>query len=169
MGALDALLDARLSEAFTSPAAAQARRSLTPEQRKREKAARAPQQVGGGAYDESKHKRGAAGSSQGGQFVSKGASGSEVRSVQHRVGAKTDGKFGPKTEQAVRDFQRRHRLVVDGKVGHQTALALAGKYAKARSAKTGELRTEDRARLKGMRPTTTRGTAPTRSRGGVMV
>lgn len=124
---------------------------------------------GHSTYDESKHKRGAKGTTEGGQFVKSGSSGTEAKAVQRRVGAKEDGKFGPKTAQAVRDFQRRHRLVVDGVVGHQTALALAGKYAKARAAKTGALRDDDRKAMgatKAKPRRGTRGRTPDRRRGG---
>ncbi len=34
--------------------------------------------------------------------------------------AKIDGKIGPKSQQAIRDFQRDNRLKVDGKVGKRT-------------------------------------------------
>jgi hypothetical protein len=36
-----------------------------------------------------------------------------------------DGVYGPQTAYAVRQFQRRHNLIVDGKVGPQTWRALA--------------------------------------------
>jgi hypothetical protein len=37
---------------------------------------------------------------------------------------KIDGKIGPKSKKAIREFQRRHDLVVDGKVGSKTWGAL---------------------------------------------
>jgi len=48
-----------------------------------------------------------------------------VRAIQSRLNANgyglcIDGDFGPKTEEAVRDFQRSRGLVVDGIVGHAT-------------------------------------------------
>ena len=53
----------------------------------------------------------------------------EVRKVQVAVGGiPVDGKFGPVTERAVKAYQRRHKLYVDGVVGPQTWTAiLAGK------------------------------------------
>ena len=54
----------------------------------------------------------------------------DVRAVQlalRRVGERPgpiDGLAGPRTDAAVRSFQRRRRLVVDGVVGPQTAIAL---------------------------------------------
>lgn len=54
-----------------------------------------------------------------------------VHTLQHelnRVGAnlKPDGVFGPATERAVRDFQKRVGLVTDGIFGDKTAAALKG-------------------------------------------
>jgi peptidoglycan hydrolase-like protein with peptidoglycan-binding domain len=43
-----------------------------------------------------------------------------VKTVQQKVGVKADGDFGPKTEAAVRAFQRDHGLVPDGIVGPKT-------------------------------------------------
>jgi peptidoglycan hydrolase-like protein with peptidoglycan-binding domain len=47
-----------------------------------------------------------------------------VKTVQGKVGINTDGKFGPRTEAAVRKFQRDHGLVPDGIVGPKTWKAL---------------------------------------------
>lgn len=47
-----------------------------------------------------------------------------VRKIQAKVGATVDGNFGPKTEAAVRVFQRAHDLVPDGIVGPKTWEAL---------------------------------------------
>ncbi len=54
-----------------------------------------------------------------------GASGDGVRWVQMRVGCVPDGKFGPATERAVREFQRAAGLGDDGVVGPKTWAALA--------------------------------------------
>jgi peptidoglycan hydrolase-like protein with peptidoglycan-binding domain len=54
-----------------------------------------------------------------------GAAGDVVRWVQLRVGCVPDGKFGPATERAVREFQRAAGLADDGVVGQKTWAALA--------------------------------------------
>jgi len=59
-----------------------------------------------------------------------GSSGSNVTKVQKRLiqygylEGSADGRFGEKTQAAVRLFQRRNGLAVDGKVGPSTAAAL---------------------------------------------
>lgn len=52
------------------------------------------------------------------------AEGDLVKVIQAKVGLPADGKFGPKTEAAVRVFQRNHSLVPDGIVGPKTWQAL---------------------------------------------
>lgn len=56
----------------------------------------------------------------------RGMTGDLTRQVQAKVGIAVDGKFGPKTESAVRTFQRSHGLVPDGIVGPKTWRALDG-------------------------------------------
>jgi hypothetical protein len=47
-----------------------------------------------------------------------------VRQIQAKLGVEQVGNFGPKTEAAVRAFQRAHNLVPDGIVGPKTWAAL---------------------------------------------
>ncbi|MEW5854658.1 MAG: peptidoglycan-binding domain-containing protein [Myxococcota bacterium] len=68
---------------------------------------------------------------QGGALLTRGAEGQSVRDLQQLLGSKgfpvdVDGDFGPRTEWAVRQFQRSRGLDVDGKVGPQTLRALQG-------------------------------------------
>lgn len=61
--------------------------------------------------------------------VSRGSYGNSVREVQcflneRGYGLVVDGHFGPKTDKAVRSFQRVRGLQVDGVVGPQTWRAL---------------------------------------------
>jgi N-acetyl-anhydromuramyl-L-alanine amidase AmpD len=46
--------------------------------------------------------------------------GEAVKNLQSRLGLYPDGIFGPLTEEAVREFQRRHNLTIDGVCGKQT-------------------------------------------------
>ena len=51
-------------------------------------------------------------------ILRRGSSGEAVRELQRLLGGLTvDGQFGPRTEESVRAFQRRHNLTVDGVVG----------------------------------------------------
>ncbi|HEY6253996.1 MAG TPA: N-acetylmuramoyl-L-alanine amidase, partial [Candidatus Angelobacter sp.] len=52
--------------------------------------------------------------------------GDQVKDLQTKLGVAADGNFGPKTEAAVRAFQRDHGLVPDGIVGPQTWATLDG-------------------------------------------
>jgi peptidoglycan hydrolase-like protein with peptidoglycan-binding domain len=53
-----------------------------------------------------------------------GAEGDDVKLVQTKVGCTADGKFGPRTDAAVRAFQQSHGLTADGIVGPRTWAAL---------------------------------------------
>jgi murein DD-endopeptidase MepM/ murein hydrolase activator NlpD len=55
-----------------------------------------------------------------------GTTGGAVARVQHRLHIEEDGNYGPKTEHAVRIFQRDRGLEVDGVVGPKTWRALFG-------------------------------------------
>jgi len=64
-----------------------------------------------------------------------GAKGPEVKSLQGELihfghAIATDGVFGPKTDLAVRSFQRGHGLLPDGIVGPKTRHALAEPYVR---------------------------------------
>jgi peptidoglycan hydrolase-like protein with peptidoglycan-binding domain len=62
------------------------------------------------------------------RLLVKGMEGEDVRDVQRKLNARRisekklaeDGKFGDETDKAVREFQRRNNLGVDGKVGDRT-------------------------------------------------
>jgi peptidoglycan hydrolase-like protein with peptidoglycan-binding domain len=56
--------------------------------------------------------------------IRRGMMGELTKQIQGKVGITVDGRFGPKTEAAVRAFQRAHGLVPDGIVGPRTWLAL---------------------------------------------
>lgn len=71
------------------------------------------------------------------RLLVKGMEGEDVRDVQRKLNARLgleqklaeDGIFGDNTDTAVRDFQHRNDLDVDGKVGDQTRDALNTKLA----------------------------------------
>jgi peptidoglycan hydrolase-like protein with peptidoglycan-binding domain len=54
----------------------------------------------------------------------RGATGDLVKKIQEKLGVEAIGTFGPKTEAAVRAFQREHNMVPDGIVGPKTWEAL---------------------------------------------
>ena len=60
----------------------------------------------------------------GGMILKKGMSGLHVQGLQHLLHIYPDGKFGPLTEEAVKEFQEAHGLVADGIVGAKTWAAL---------------------------------------------
>ena len=49
-----------------------------------------------------------------------GSKGEEVKIVQRKLGLTVDGVFGPKTEAAVREFQKKYGVYPDGMVGLKT-------------------------------------------------
>jgi peptidoglycan hydrolase-like protein with peptidoglycan-binding domain len=55
----------------------------------------------------------------------RGATGPDVARLQQLLGVVGPDTFGPRTEAAVREFQRQHDLVPDGIVGPNTWKALA--------------------------------------------
>ena len=65
-----------------------------------------------------------------------GCTGSDVKTLQRNLNklgfncGAVDGIFGPKTQAAVKSFQRSAKITVDGIVGPQTRAALAGKLKK---------------------------------------
>ncbi len=50
-------------------------------------------------------------------ILKKGMAGEPVRRLQTKLGVKADGIFGPNTETALKDYQKRHGLKVDGIAG----------------------------------------------------
>lgn len=53
-----------------------------------------------------------------------GSKGNDVKSLQQRLNITVDGTFGPKTEEAVKRFQKSENLIADGIVGQNTWNAL---------------------------------------------
>src|SRR5262245_10878251 len=49
-----------------------------------------------------------------------GTSGDAVKRLQGALGLAADGKFGPATEKAVREYQQKNGLAVDGMAGPET-------------------------------------------------
>ncbi len=54
--------------------------------------------------------------------LKRGSKGESVKTLQEFLKLTTDGDFGPKTEAAVKDWQKTHGLMVDGVVGPKTFL-----------------------------------------------
>jgi murein L,D-transpeptidase YcbB/YkuD len=53
-------------------------------------------------------------------LLRRGAHGDAVKKLQEQLVIGTDGKFGPRTEKAVRDYQKKNGLVADGMAGPAT-------------------------------------------------
>ena len=67
------------------------------------------------------------------ELLKKGSKGDSVKLLQellnkHGFNLTVDGDFGNKTEEAVKQFQKRLNLTVDGIVGSKTFEALQAKY-----------------------------------------
>jgi len=105
-----------------------------------------------------------------GKLLKRGSHGSDVKELQHLLnhhGAnlKVDGDFGPKTESAVRGFQRSHGLESDGVVGAKTAAKLVAhkkpsiedRFVKVGDQGTDVLAAEKRLKLLGYDPGTVDG------------
>lgn len=55
-----------------------------------------------------------------GKLIKVGSKGKDVERIQRAVGVTPDGDYGPKTEAAVKAYQKRQGLTVDGLVGPET-------------------------------------------------
>jgi N-acetylmuramoyl-L-alanine amidase len=55
-----------------------------------------------------------------GDILNAGSRGNSVKLVQAKLGLTADGIFGPLTEKAVKNFQKKNKLTDDGKVGPKT-------------------------------------------------
>jgi len=56
--------------------------------------------------------------------LKRGSKGESVKTLQEFLKLTADGDFGPKTEAAVKDWQKTHGLMVDGVVGPKTWAAM---------------------------------------------
>jgi len=54
------------------------------------------------------------------EILKLGSKGEDVKKLQEYLDLKVDGEFGPITERAVKDFQKKHIISVDGVVGKKT-------------------------------------------------
>ena len=53
-------------------------------------------------------------------LLKRGAHGDAVKRLQEQLAIGADGQFGPRTEKAVRDYQKKNGLVADGMAGLAT-------------------------------------------------
>ncbi len=53
-------------------------------------------------------------------ILGRGMAGEPVKRLQEKLGVPVDGQFGPATEKAVRDFQTKEKIAVDGIAGPDT-------------------------------------------------
>ena len=49
-----------------------------------------------------------------------GSQGDDVKNLQMRLGITSDGVFGPKTEEALKEWQQKHGIIPDGVAGPAT-------------------------------------------------
>jgi peptidoglycan hydrolase-like protein with peptidoglycan-binding domain len=98
--------------------------------------------TGDGTFEEGKHQRGADG-----KFITKGASGPEVRAIGDALGmTNLPNEFDDRMEERVREFQQSNGLLVDGLVGRQTAAAML-EQEDADTAKPGDITDRQMKRL----------------------
>lgn len=55
-----------------------------------------------------------------GSTIKLGSTGPDVEKWQKIIGVTVDGKFGPATETATKEYQKKHNLIADGIVGPKT-------------------------------------------------
>lgn len=53
-------------------------------------------------------------------ILGRGMAGEPVKRLQEKLGVPADGQFGPATEKAVREFQAKEKIAVDGLAGPDT-------------------------------------------------
>jgi peptidoglycan hydrolase-like protein with peptidoglycan-binding domain len=53
-------------------------------------------------------------------ILGRGMAGEPVKLLQQKLGVEVDGQYGPATEKAVRDFQAKEKIAVDGVAGPDT-------------------------------------------------
>jgi len=53
-------------------------------------------------------------------ILGRGMAGEPVKRLQEKLGVTVDGQYGPATEKAVRDFQAKEKIAVDGVAGPDT-------------------------------------------------
>lgn len=57
-------------------------------------------------------------------ILKKGLAGEPVRRLQAKLGIDADGEFGPKTETALKDWQKKNGLAADGVAGPDTFMSM---------------------------------------------
>ena len=57
-------------------------------------------------------------------ILKSGLSGEPVRRLQRKLGVEADGRFGPSTEKALKDWQTKNGLGADGVAGPDTFMAM---------------------------------------------